>query len=334
VLSRDALVRSPRSPRSLVAILTVAAATALSLLMAPTSADAATFDDTAGTSYERAVEALVEAQILNGCSDSRFCPDDRLTRGQVATILVRALELEPVDSSPFVDLEGDHHAANINALAASGIANGCERDRFCSTDPITREQLATLLARGFDLPAASTRHFDDLSASHGDNVDRVAEAGITSGCAARLTSFCGGDNVLRWQTAVFVARTMGMVDTVELAPLAERREQQAAIDEAERQRLAEEEARRQAEAEAQAAAERDAMWERLAQCESGGNWSINTGNGYYGGLQFSLSSWQWVGGSGYPHRASRAEQIHRAEILLSRQGWNAWPSCSRQLGFR
>jgi LysM repeat protein len=74
-------------------------------------------------------------------------------------------------------------------------------------------------------------------------------------------------------------------------------------------------------------------WDRLAQCESGGNWSINTGNGFYGGLQFSLSSWRWVGGSGYPHQASKAEQIARAEILLERQGWaRAWPACSRQLG--
>jgi LysM repeat protein len=73
-------------------------------------------------------------------------------------------------------------------------------------------------------------------------------------------------------------------------------------------------------------------WDRLAQCESSGNWSINTGNGYYGGLQFSLQSWQWVGGSGYPHQASKSEQIRRAEILLDRQGWNAWPACSRKLG--
>lgn len=76
------------------------------------------------------------------------------------------------------------------------------------------------------------------------------------------------------------------------------------------------------------------VWDRLAQCESGGNWSINTGNGFYGGLQFTLDSWRWVGGSGYPHHASKAEQIKRAEILLSRQGWQAWPSCSRQLGLR
>jgi len=75
-------------------------------------------------------------------------------------------------------------------------------------------------------------------------------------------------------------------------------------------------------------------WDRLAKCESGGNWAINTGNGYYGGVQFSLSSWRLVGGQGYPHQNSKWEQIHRAELLHDRQGWGAWPSCSRQLGLR
>ncbi|MBW3561345.1 MAG: cell wall-binding repeat-containing protein [Actinobacteria bacterium] len=75
-------------------------------------------------------------------------------------------------------------------------------------------------------------------------------------------------------------------------------------------------------------------WERLARCESGGNWAINTGNGYYGGLQFSLSSWRAVGGAGYPHQASKWEQIHRGERLQSMQGWGAWPACSRKLGLR
>ncbi len=75
-------------------------------------------------------------------------------------------------------------------------------------------------------------------------------------------------------------------------------------------------------------------WERLAQCESGGNWAINTGNGYYGGLQFNLGSWQGVGGAGYPHQNSKWEQIHRAELLQARQGWGAWPACSRKIGLR
>ena len=77
-----------------------------------------------------------------------------------------------------------------------------------------------------------------------------------------------------------------------------------------------------------------ATWDRLAQCESGGNWSIDTGNGFYGGLQFTVDSWRAVGGSGMPHEASKQEQINRAERLLAKQGWGAWPSCSSQLGLR
>lgn len=74
------------------------------------------------------------------------------------------------------------------------------------------------------------------------------------------------------------------------------------------------------------------VWDKLAACESGGNWSINTGNGYYGGLQFSLSSWRGVGGAGYPHQASKSEQILRAERLKASGGWGHWPACSAKLG--
>jgi len=75
-------------------------------------------------------------------------------------------------------------------------------------------------------------------------------------------------------------------------------------------------------------------WDRLAKCESGGNWSISTGNGYYGGLQFSKATWKAYGGNGMPHRASRAQQIKVAERVLKAQGWRAWPACSRKLGMR
>ena len=60
-----------------------------------------------------------------------------------------------------------------------------------------------------------------------------------------------------------------------------------------------------------------ASWDRLARCESGGNWAINTGNGYYGGLQFSLSSWRAVGGQGYPHESSRETQIEMGQRLYA-----------------
>lgn len=74
------------------------------------------------------------------------------------------------------------------------------------------------------------------------------------------------------------------------------------------------------------------IWDRIAACESGGNWAINTGNGFYGGLQFTLGSWRAVGGSGLPSQASREEQIARAQMLQARQGWGAWPVCSVKAG--
>ncbi|MEU5843396.1 transglycosylase family protein [Rhodococcus sp. NPDC047139] len=72
-------------------------------------------------------------------------------------------------------------------------------------------------------------------------------------------------------------------------------------------------------------------WDAVAQCESGGNWSTDTGNGYYGGLQFSPSTWQANGGSGMPHQASKAEQIRVAENTLQTQGPGAWPVCGQYL---
>ena len=78
-------------------------------------------------------------------------------------------------------------------------------------------------------------------------------------------------------------------------------------------------------------------WDKLARCESGGRWHINTGNGYYGGLQFSASTWRSFGGGRFarlPHRATKGEQIKVAERVKKSQGWGAWPACSRKIGLR
>ncbi|MFH5206900.1 transglycosylase family protein [Antrihabitans spumae] len=74
-----------------------------------------------------------------------------------------------------------------------------------------------------------------------------------------------------------------------------------------------------------------AQWDAVAQCESGGNWAINTGNGYSGGLQFSPSTWSSNGGSGSAHNASKEEQIRVAENVLASQGKGAWPTCGTGL---
>jgi len=84
-----------------------------------------------------------------------------------------------------------------------------------------------------------------------------------------------------------------------------------------------------------AAAADSGVWDRIAKCESGGDWHINTGNGYYGGLQFSASTWRAYGGTAYAStadQASRAQQIAVATKVQAGQGWGAWPVCSARAG--
>ncbi|MEO3850026.1 transglycosylase family protein [Streptomyces sp. B8F3] len=88
-------------------------------------------------------------------------------------------------------------------------------------------------------------------------------------------------------------------------------------------------------AAAPAGAADSGVWDRIAQCESGGDWAINTGNGYYGGLQFAASTWEAYGGTAYAataDRAGREQQIAVATKVQAAQGWGAWPHCSVQAG--
>ena len=83
----------------------------------------------------------------------------------------------------------------------------------------------------------------------------------------------------------------------------------------------------------QAGAATDGEWDTVASCESGGNWAINTGNGYYGGLQFNIGTWQAYGGSGLPSNASRETQIAIAtKVRDANGGYGAWPGCAAKLG--
>ena len=321
---------------------------------APEEALPTSFADTANRGHNDAVLGLAEEGIIQGCEEELFCPDKALTRAQWATMLSNALELEPLTIGPFTDIDGNVHEQRINALAEEGITLGCAADRYCPDQLVSREQAATLIVRAFDIPETVNHHFDDLTATHGDNVNRLGEVGIAAGCSDPLNHFCSAGEVLRWEAATFLARTLNLVDRVELEPLTERRERQERIDaereaqrqaELEEQRRAEEEARRAAE-EAAAAADpwgisslsdaRIRMWERLAQCESNGNERAVSANGlYYGWLQFHPRTWRSVGGTGLPNEATWQEHIYRAERLLE-QPWatlsNQWPACSRMLG--
>ena len=81
-----------------------------------------------------------------------------------------------------------------------------------------------------------------------------------------------------------------------------------------------------------AAADSGVNWDAVARCESGGNWAINTGNGFYGGLQFSPATWRANGGNGMPDQGPREEQIRVAENVLRTQGIGAWPVCGKSAG--
>jgi hypothetical protein len=301
--------------RSLAVLAVAVATTALALLLPASPADA--FPDTEGTSFEEAVDALVEEEVVEGCGDgSRFCPARAVSRAQLASFLVRALDLEASEEGHFEDTSGSPHEENIDALAEAGITNGCTESEFCPQDPITRAEIASMLTRAFGTPSAGERYFDDTGGTHADAIDDLAADGIAAGCQRPPTAYCPTESVERQQAALFLARAMDLVEREQVSSLEERRAEEQEAQTAQRD------------------AEREQMWDDLAECESGGDWQANTGNGYYGGVQFALDSWQSVGGSDYPHQHSRDEQIHRAEILLDRQGWDAWPHCSRELGYR
>ena len=122
-------------------------------------ADTAGFADVDPASVHAAnIDALAAAGITTGCTATpplRFCPDQPVTRAQMATFLTRALNLAPADTAGFADVDpASVHAANIDALAAAGITTGCTATpplRFCPDQPVTRAQMATFLTRALNL---------------------------------------------------------------------------------------------------------------------------------------------------------------------------------------
>ena len=136
------------------------------------------------------VERLLEMGVTVGCGTepARYCPDNDVTRAQMATFLTRAFDLEPVPQSGFIDTAGSVHAADIHSLAAAGVTLGCGRDplRFCPNGNVTRAQMASFLARALgliELPA-SVRFM-------------AVDAGHDHSCALRIdnTVACWGGNV-------------------------------------------------------------------------------------------------------------------------------------------
>jgi hypothetical protein len=163
------------------------------------------FTDVSGHFFEADITWLVKAGITSGCSSTKFCPNQPVTRGQMAAFLERALNLEAAPSAGFTDTDGDTFEGDIDRLFAAGITKGCAPVKFCPGKLVTRGEMAAFLVRGFKLPAGGPSPFEDIAGSiFANDIVSLANAGITQGCTA--TTFCPTNYVTRGQMAAFLRR--------------------------------------------------------------------------------------------------------------------------------
>jgi hypothetical protein len=176
------------------------------------------FRDDDGNIHEPNIESIAAAGITKGCNpptNDRFCPDDSVTRGQMAAFLVRALGLtDNGGGDRFVDDDGSTFETDIDRLATAGITKGCnppKNDRFCPDDTVTRGQMAAFLVRAFGYTdsGGGDLFVDDDGSTFETDIDRLGTAGITKGCNPPAnTRFCPNDRVSRAQMASFLARAL------------------------------------------------------------------------------------------------------------------------------
>ncbi len=169
------------------------------------------FIDDDGHMFEQDILKLAKRGITLGCNpptNDKFCPDSSVTRGQMATFFVRALNLPATSRDYFRDDNGSPHEDAINRLAASGITSGCNpphNTSFCPNGSLTRGQMAKFFERALKLPATSRDYFtDDRGNVFEPSINRFAAKGITKGCSS--TRYCPSDRVTRGQMAAFFVR--------------------------------------------------------------------------------------------------------------------------------
>jgi hypothetical protein len=176
-----------------------------------------TFVDDDDLMQEGFIEAIAAVGVTRGCNppvNDEFCPGDPVSRAQVASFLVRALDLPPASGvDRFTDDDGSVHEADINALVTAGITRGCnppDNDEFCPDRSVTRGEMAAFLVRGFGYQdrGDTDRFTDDDGSVFEADIERLATAGITSGCGPDV--FCVERPIRRSNLAVFLARALGL----------------------------------------------------------------------------------------------------------------------------
>ncbi|MDH3249891.1 MAG: S-layer homology domain-containing protein [Acidimicrobiia bacterium] len=157
---------------------------------------------------------LARENVTRGCNapwNDEFCPEDPVTRGEMAAFLVRALDL-PAGEALFTDAAGSGFESDIAALYSAGITRGCDVNdptSFCPDDPVTRGEMAAFLVRALDLPSAQSIFFDAAGSVFEPEIGALAASGVTNGCdPLDNTRFCPYAPVTRGQMAAFLRRSL------------------------------------------------------------------------------------------------------------------------------
>lgn len=161
------------------------------------------------------ITAIADAAITVGCNpplNNQYCPDDLVTRGQMAAFISRAMGLPDATVDYFDDDAGSTHEADINKIATAGVTLGCDTadpSLFCPNDVVSRAQMASFIARALGLTAGagSDAFIDDDGSTHEANIERLHAAAITLGCNPPDNDrYCPDEAVNRGQMAAFIAR--------------------------------------------------------------------------------------------------------------------------------
>lgn len=177
-----------------------------------------TFTDDDGNIHEGNIEAIAANGLTKGCdpqANDLYCPSSDVTRGQMAAFVRRALDLPASRVDFFVDDDGSVFEGDINAIAAAGIAKGCDppdNTLFCPDSKVRRDTMAAFLRRAFDYPPTAVNLFlDDDGSLFEADINAIAAAGVTQGCnPPRNDEYCPAALVKRDQMASFFARALGL----------------------------------------------------------------------------------------------------------------------------